>query len=146
MSQLETIFPGLTHGHYRITSPQTPRYNCIAWAAEDTNSWWWPVPKKFFQLGYHWPEEVPRKETLPAFVAAYESLGYEKCDTSEHEEGFQRVAIFSDEHDKPTHAARQLENGYWTSKCGKLEDIEHELSLLEGERYGTVACIMKKSI
>jgi hypothetical protein len=44
----------------------------------------------------------------------------------------------------PTHAARQLDNGRWTSKLGELEDIEHSLRDLEGAAYGTVVQVMKR--
>ncbi|MCI0637958.1 MAG: hypothetical protein L0Y72_23715 [Gemmataceae bacterium] len=39
----------------------------------------------------------------------------------------------------PTHAARQLPTGRWSSKLGPSEDIEHDLHALEGEIYGTIA-------
>jgi hypothetical protein len=44
-----------------------------------------------------------------------------------------------------THAARQLDNGKWTSKLGQLEDIEHEsLEALSGAVYGSVVQVLKK--
>ncbi|TAF36353.1 MAG: hypothetical protein EAZ69_10585 [Oscillatoriales cyanobacterium] len=46
----------------------------------------------------------------------------------------------------PTHAARQLANGKWTSKLGWLEDIEHELDGLTGDRYGVVGQILKRAV
>ena len=43
MSQyLQTLFPGLRTAPFRITSPADLKYNCIAWAADDTSNWWWP--------------------------------------------------------------------------------------------------------
>lgn len=51
---------------------------------------------------------------------------------------------------EPTHAARQLPSGAWTSKLGEWEDIEHDtLEALEGsegrgEAYGRVALILKR--
>jgi len=36
---IETAFPDLTPETYRITSPPTLDYNCIAWAAEDETDW-----------------------------------------------------------------------------------------------------------
>ena len=33
---LETVFPGLRHSSYAITSAPSVDYNCIAWAAEDS--------------------------------------------------------------------------------------------------------------
>ncbi|MCY7407984.1 MAG: hypothetical protein LH631_11575, partial [Alkalinema sp. CAN_BIN05] len=44
---------------------------------------------------------------------------------------------------RPQHVARQLPNGLWTSKLGRLEDIEHELDGLSGDLYGTVQKFMK---
>jgi hypothetical protein len=32
----------------------------------------------------------------------------------------------------------------WTSKLGRIEDIEHELNGLEGQEYGTVKQFMKR--
>jgi hypothetical protein len=46
--------------------------------------------------------------------------------------------------------ARQLPTGVWTSKCGSLEDIEHEtLEALAGfgpYEYGAVVRFLKRSI
>jgi hypothetical protein len=36
---------------------------------------------------------------------------------------------------EPTHAARQLPSGRWTSKLVLREDIEHDLHALSGEAY-----------
>lgn len=44
----------------------------------------------------------------------------------------------------PKHAARQLASGRWTSKLGKLEDIDHALHDLEGMLYGAVVLFMKR--
>jgi hypothetical protein len=79
-----------------------------------------------------------------AFKEAYRTLGFEVCQSKELEEGYEKVAIFSNQYGKPTHAARQIESGKWTSKCGSAEDIVHELKGLEGDQYGSVACIMKR--
>jgi hypothetical protein len=44
-----------------------------------------------------------------------------------------------------THAARQRQGGGWTSKLGKLQDIEHDtLDSLSGSDYGTIVQIMRK--
>jgi hypothetical protein len=44
-----------------------------------------------------------------------------------------------------THAARQLSNGCWTSKLGKLNDIQHGTpESIEGTEYGIVYCFMKR--
>ena len=46
----------------------------------------------------------------------------------------------------PTHMARQLASGQWTSKLGKSVDIEHELHALAGERYGEVVRVLARPV
>ena len=142
MSRLTDYFPGLATSGFRVTSPHTASYNCIAWAAGDAERWWWPDA---FGL-YYWPSCAPRHETLEAFEAAYASLGFEGCEFDAFEEGFEKVALFADEKGKPTHASRQLPNGKWTSKCGKLEDIEHELKAIAGDTYGQAVRYLRRSL
>jgi hypothetical protein len=135
------LFPHLTEGSFSITGPRDVRYNCIAWAADDDGTWWWPDN---FSLGY-WPSDVPREETLDSFIRLFESSGYSPCNSSSLEDGFEKIALFVDLQGKPTHAAKQLSGGKWTSKLGQLEDIEHDtLEGLSGSRYGSVSFIMKR--
>ena len=129
----ESVFPNLAASRYRVTSEETAGYNCIALAAGTTNAWWWP------DAGgeYYWPGQVPREETLEAFVRTFALAGYEACDEMRLEAGFEKVAIYVDAAGTPTHAARQLESGEWTSKLGSWEDIEHDgLDAVGGQRSG----------
>lgn len=142
--RLEGKFPGLANGNYKITSRKTKEYNCIAWSFEETTRWWWP--DKYEQ--YYWPNNVPRLETLEAFIRVFQEIGYNPCFNENFESGFQKVAIFVDENGAPTHAARQLSNGKWTSKLGGEVDIEHELEGVAGQNtpYGSVAQILSRPI
>ncbi len=138
---LEKAFPGLRSTDYRIASPIDPRYNCIAWAANDSEKSWWPWGD------YYWPPDAPFEETLDSFQEVFESLGYAICQAIEHEPGFEKVAIYVDDQGAPTHGARQLESGIWTSKLGAWQDIEHDsLDGLEGHApaYGTVALVLRR--
>ena len=138
--QIEFSFPNLAGG-YRITSPETPSYNCIAWAASDTGHWWWPTALR----GYYWPAEAPRSGSIRDFIAAFGKLGYEPVENAELEEGIEKIAIYADEQGDPTHMARQLGSGKWTSKLGESEDIEHgDVASLEGDCYGKVVRILKR--
>lgn len=137
---LEAEFPRLNNLGYRITSPQSNYYNCIAWAARDLNRWWWPDPNQ----QYYWPEEALRQEVLEAFIQAFSLLGFVRCDNAELEPGIEKIAIYVDSNNKPKHAARQLVSGKWTSKLGRNVDIEHELDGLIGTEYGNVGCILKR--
>lgn len=131
-------FPLLKETGFRVTSSPDRRYNCIAWAADETSKWWWPD-----DAGY-WPEEVPREATLEAFVAAYATRSYVPCDNDEPEEGYEKVAIYANQKG-PQHAARQLPNGKWTSKLGALDDIEHNtLDGVNCECYGSVVKFLRR--
>jgi hypothetical protein len=83
---------------------------------------------------------------VEAFRAAFATLGYIVCSAETSEPGFEKVALFADASSRPTHAARQLANGSWTTKLGKAEDIEHELRDLEGDLYGEVVLVMKRPL
>ena len=142
---LSDEFPNLHPQNYSITSPRKNRYNCIAWAAGCETRWWWPAEKGF------WPEGIPREVTLAAFVAAFDTLGYEPCGDGSLEQGYEKIALFArKEHDGtlvPTHAAKQLSNGRWTSKLGALHDIEHlKVEDVNGPGYGAPVQFMSRPI
>lgn len=139
------IFPHLAGGGFAVTSPRSDKYNCVAWAAGDTNNWWWP-DDPLNPSGTHWPAGVEPIESLEAFRDAFATLGYAVCNAEEFEPGFEKVALFANAHADPLHTARQLPNGRWTSKIGPLEDIEHELQDLAGDRYGSVVLVMKRPL
>ena len=138
-SEIKKTFPGLEVGNYTITSPSTPEYNCIAWATGDIGEWWWPDANN----QYYWPDEVSREESLGAFRDLFEKRGYQECETGDYEEGYQKIAIYVDAKNKPTHVSRQLSSGIWTSKLGQIEDIEHPFQGLDSPTYGSVVVIMK---
>ncbi|MDZ8025057.1 MAG: hypothetical protein RMX65_019260 [Nostoc sp. DedQUE01] len=142
--KIERDYPNLPVYGYELTSPDTIDYNCVAWTAEDDETWWWPDTQNQF----YWPLSIPREETIDAFQKAFETLGYEICQGDALEEGFQKIAIYTNSNKVPSHVARQLPTGKWTSKLGSLEDIEHNnLQGLTGNPgYGEVVCIMKKRI
>jgi len=138
---IESLFPNLQRNNYVVTSPTTAEYNCIAWAASDTDAWW--EPDALF-LSF-WPDGVPRQYSLDSYIGAFMALGYTVCQGSEYENGYEKIALYIDQNKKPTHAARQLSSGHWTSKLGQLEDIEYNtLEGLIGTEYGTVTVIMKR--
>jgi hypothetical protein len=134
-----SLFPKLDASRLALTSPQTPAYNCIAWAAGDQKRWWWPDADGIA----YWPQSVQRAVRLIAFQHAFETLGYQITGDDSLEPMLEKVTIFS-RGAIPTHAAKQLANGLWSSKVGNLEDISHDLHGIENEAYGTVAFIMSR--
>lgn len=129
------------------TSQYSDEYNCFAWVMKDKERWWGTT-----QEDDYWPTGVTREETLTAYIEAYEQYGYETCESESFEEGFEKIAIYVDHNQKPTHAARQKPDGTWTSKLGIFEDVKHEFSTNliinfppRGEQdYGTLAVLMKR--
>jgi hypothetical protein len=138
---LTKAFPNLETEGCHETSPASEKYNCIAWAAGQQNQWWWP----YQHPAYFWPEGVNRVVTLDAFFQAFASIGYHQCETGNLEVGFEKVAIYALD-GEPTHAARQLSDGTWTSKLGKDIDISHTLPVLEGSTYGQVVAYLKRAL
>jgi hypothetical protein len=131
-------FPHLAGDDFEKTSDED-LYNCIAWAADDTANWWWPDD--------HWPAGAPREETLRAFVAAYGTLGYEPCDHGDFEFAWERVVIYCDPTGTPTHAARQRDDGAWTSKLGAFWDIRHATPRgVEGPLYGSAVQFLRRPL
>lgn len=99
----------------------------------------------------HWPASVTKNVTVEAFTQAYGSEGYETCPAQDRtlDIAFEKVAVYVDAAGAPTHAARQLTDGSWTSKLGEAEDICHAtLEAIEddghGLGYGKVAVILRR--
>ena len=100
------------------------------------------IPIRFLAIGRKTYRVTPLSNS---FIELFRSAGYELCDDGNLEAGCEKIAIYA-LNDSPTHAARQLENGQWTSKLGKYEDIVHSTpDELQGEfdyAYGRVAVFM----
>lgn len=147
---LKAEFENLKEPDFDVTSPWTGVYNCIAHAAYDPKRKWWPVPEG--NNDAYWPPLVPRRRTVRAFTSAFESLGYHECEDGSYEADYEKVVIFVSDKatpenplDAPTHMARQLPCGRWTSKLGGKEDIAHDsLTSLEGRQYGRIKRFLKR--
>jgi hypothetical protein len=134
-------FPVLERGrNCEKTSDDTDKYNCIGLALDDDQNWWSHEPDGT------WPASVARLPTIAALVSVFESAGYKRCDSGDLEAGFEKVALYVMPNGDWSHAARQRPGGDWSSKFGPCEDIRHDSpELLNGDWYGTVYCIMKRT-
>ncbi len=135
----EADFPESVQKPFIKTSEVTPSYNCIAWAAGDSSNWYEPDPMGL----YYWPPNVPRQYSIVAYIQVYESIGYIKCDNENLEEGYEKVAVFGKKH-IPTHAAKQLSSGLWSSKLGKDIDVSHTIDGIENGLYGNIVQYLKR--
>lgn len=138
----QLAFPNLKKCKFRITSPQNDKYNCIAWAANDTSKKWWPDASCI----YYWPNIAPRNNSLPAFLAAFQTIGYKHITNSDLELYNDVIAFMADTNNRITHAIRRINRDLWTSKLGDEWDIEHELHAIDGPIYGKICAFMGRNM
>lgn len=143
------LFPNLrTDAGFKITSPETDRYNCIAWACERNDLWIWPplagMPPAENE---YWPDGIPEDIDVSSFVKVFQHFGFERCENDKYEEGYTKIALYVyADSTICSHAARQLRDGTWTSKLGFSNDIIHsEPQSISGPFYGNVYCFMKRN-
>ena len=135
-------FPNAEAEGYTEISPRSRFYNCIAWAVGEDFRPWWPNSKMAY-----WPDDVPSRGTVFAFLRLFKNLGYESCSDGSNEEGYEKIAVYA-LNQGVTHAARQLPNGHWTSKIGiENIDIEHNtIEALEGPFYGRAVRYLRREV
>ena len=140
-------FPNLNSSNHRITSPKSRDYNCVAWAAGIDDQQIWPDGAEDLAYEVAWPDDVRNDESVDAFIAYFESIGYSLCDNPTLEEGFLKIAIFVKD-DYPRHISRQLPTGKWSSKMSFDEvDIEHDdLHCISGAAYGAATVYMRRGV
>ena len=131
-------FPKLQNDYCKVTSQPTLDYNCIGWAAGDSDNWWWPSDDSY------WPNNVPRVNSIENFILAFQTLGYEKCDNGNFEARYEKVALYAVAN-IPQHMARQLPSGKWASKLGPQWDIQHsQAESVENNEYGQIVLYMRR--
>ena len=133
-------FPNLASEGFEIVGEPTTEYNCIAYAAGDTEDWWWPDESSY------WPPWATLDNRIDSLQEAFAGIGYELCDDSHLEAGYRKVALYEEE-GKLQHAAVQMANGAWRSKMGEGPVIEHRSpESLAGGMYGDVHCFMRRPL
>ena len=135
-------FPWLPNARdYRVTSEYDANYNCFAWALGDTSRWIDPTDPNT------WPGDLTGENTVPSLFELFRGAGYAPCEGGALQDGYEKIAIYALD-SEPTHAARQLDTGRWTSKLGKHEDIEHatpeELQGDDWDQYGRISGFMRR--
>lgn len=88
-----------------------------------------------------------RGGTIAALVSAFGAIGYEICAGDHLESGYEKVALYVDSRGGWTHAAKQLEDGAWSSKLGDSYDIRHSTPhALHSNIYGQVMYYMRRKL
>ena len=133
-------FPKLYGEGFEITDQPSERYNCIAYAAGDTDEWWWPDGINY------WPPWATLDKRMESLEEVFAGLGYERCNDSSLEGSYQKVALYEVQGEFQ-HAAIQMPNGRWRSKMGQGPVIEHRNpGSLSGGMYGDSAAYMRRAL
>ena len=148
--RLSRWLPAVEQWPVKKTSDASDHYNCFAYVAGDLRRPWCPLP--VLPRGVYWPVPVQLEEedTIWPVFAGYETIGFECCADGKYEAGFEKIAIYVNEKDAPTHVAIQRDNGLWQSKLGSEVDVEHALESLESSDefgptdYGKAKYFMKR--
>lgn len=150
--QFFDLFKNLEHdGSFDITSYPSDVYNCIAFAMGFEDRW---VDFNTDEEGHWWPP-IPEKDFRPSsLIAAFEYMGFERCNDGVFEDGFDKVALYKvDEQSDPwipehwTHAARIIGSGVCHSKIGRWYDIHHrDGDVFQGSIYGNIYQYMKRPV
>ena len=138
---LNLKFPKLKNEDYNIVGDYSDKYNCIAYAAGDTNRSW-----SITQGNYYWPDYATRTRSIESLKQVFVGIGYEQCNDNKIENGYKKIALYESE-EGWTHAAIQMPNGYWRSKLGDGPIIEHKNpQSLSNKEYGKPTIYMKIKI
>lgn len=157
---LINIFPSLEFDKlFTIKSQQTQAYNCIAWAMGFDDRWVDYTPDTDIARKKWWPEGVARDYKPETLVAAFEALGFRKCNDDKGETGYDKVALYKvspliNPYTSRTiakegwsHAARVISNNLYHSKMGESFDIYHRNgNVFKDSCYGEVYQFMKRKI
>lgn len=68
--RLEIKLPKIKEVGYKVTSPESRRYNCIAWSIGRVDIWIWPVPQFFWSLN------IEKNLKLSTFIDFYQMFEY----------------------------------------------------------------------
>ena len=140
LTWLNISFPHLRDEGFTVVDPPSNTYNCIAYAAGDTNQWWAHTPDRY------WPPHATRSNSIASLREAFAGLGYEECEDGSVEPGYHKIALYEDQ-GAWEHASVQMPNGAWHSKMGRGPLIEHRSpESLSGGMYGEVHCFMRRPL
>ncbi len=120
---------------FEVLAPASPSYNCIAWALGFNDRW-------------IWPKSNGEAVTISDFDALFNYYGYKRLPRINLDPvaGYDKLVLYARRTEfgdlEPTHCARQLPDGSWSSKLGKLPLIRHlHPDDINGETYGEVSAV-----
>lgn len=143
--KLIRAFPALANdANFKLLSPATPCYNCIAWAMGYIDRWVDTDDK----VGHWWPTGVEKSLKPAALIQAFEAVGYIEADDYKPEDNYHKVILYKNiEKDIWTHASLVVTAFVEHSKFGSAWDGEHSHNVLNSttpDSYGVPYAYMKR--
>lgn len=140
--EIRQYWPNLNLKRFHFTSIRTPAYNCLAWAIGDDVTW---MDMYYFKEVYNL-EIKNLDHSVHGYAECLKKYyRFEICNNGDIERGKEKIVLYENNEKDFAHIARQLPNGNWTSKMGRLEDIEHySVEALSGEFYGKPVLYMQR--
>ena len=89
---IDDSFPRLASEGYQITSEPNGEYNCIAYAAGETDRWWAHLD------GYYWPESANRSALVQSLIQVFNNRGRSNsriCGAIVMLRGYNETALFA---------------------------------------------------
>jgi len=109
VADLESTFPNLVSTGYRVTSPESIDYNCLAWVVGDQTKWWQPEDGNYTGIPFYWHREG-LYSTIDTYLEQYRAEGFEITDSANFEPEFDKIAM-------STHAT-SLPTWHWYKTAG----------------------------
>lgn len=125
--------------NFKILSPFSFQYNCIAFAMGLTDRW---VDNS--NIPWHWWPPVEKGDSIEHLRDAFQYFGFEECGMDDTiDELYDKVALYHIAN-KWKHAARIVADGIYHSKFGESYDGCHSSGNVLQAQYGTVCLIMRR--
>lgn len=125
--------------NFKLLSPFSRKYNCIAFAMGMTDRW-----VDHANIPWHWWPPVEKGSSVEHLKNAFRYFGFEECDMDESiDNSYDKIAIYSKEN-QWTHAARIIAEGVYHSKFGESYDGRHSNGNVLHAQYGSVCLIMRR--
>ncbi len=125
--------------NFKLLSPFSFQYNCIAFALGMTDRW---VDHE--NIPWHWWPPVEKGAKIEHLIKAFNFFGFEECGMDDTiDELYDKVALYQTD-DQWTHAARIVKRGILHSKFGESYDGIHSSGNVLHLQYGKICLIMRR--
>lgn len=125
--------------NFCLKSPQTPVYNCIAFAMGTIDRW-----VDCASQPWHWWPPVCKGCSICCLIDVFKYFGFEECGMDDSfDSDYDKVALY-EKNSNWTHAAKIVDEGIYHSKFGESFDGIHSRGDVLELQYGKPCIIMRR--